>query len=220
LCAPFEISGDASFMEAIFEELVGEVGGVCAPLAIDRLLLDPCLQVRLDLCKIDENMFRLSHLWSGIAVFLELAFGIDEFGCIDEIAAAVALVTPGIMILASTPRTCATDEPISEELLTLWTILLLNYLFKGVFGCSQCHEDFLGDFGLNWSRSSSKELSITVEPLINLLMDGMIFLANLCWSQVLLYGFGLSGCAVLVSATNENRVVVHQPTKPGVDVRR
>ena len=96
--------------------------------------------------------------------------------------------------------------------------MLLNHLFIGITRCLKRPEDVLGDPCLCWRSRSPEELGVAVEPFVNLLVDGMVLIAYLLRSQLLFYGLGLGGCAVLVGAADEDGVVAHEPAKSGMDV--
>ena len=68
--------------------------------------------------------------------------------------------------------------------------------------------------------SFPKVVELNVEPLVDLTVDGMVLGADLLGSKPLLQGFCLSGCSILVCATNIKDVVVAKPAVPEVDRKK
>ena len=79
-------------------------------------------------------------------------------------------------------------------------------------------EDVLRDLSLLRRRRPPKFVEVTVEPLVDLGMEGVEMVADLLGCLVHLARFGLGGGAVLVSAANVDGVVAHQSGESGVDI--
>ena len=84
----------------------------------------------------------------------------------------------------------------------------------------QVIKDVLGDLSLCWSSCSSKIIEVTVEPLVDLLVNGMVVITNLSWCLVVSTSLCLSGCTVLVSAAHVDTVVANQTGKSSIDISR
>ena len=84
----------------------------------------------------------------------------------------------------------------------------------------ECQEDVLSDFGLCLSACTAEKLRVTLEPLIDFLMDLVILVTDLLWSHALLAGLDLRGSPILVGTAHEHRVIATQPTEAGKDICR
>ena len=79
-------------------------------------------------------------------------------------------------------------------------------------------EDILGNFCLLRCSCTPKFIKVTVKPLINLGVQGMVVIANLLASLPRLARFGLSSCSILVSTADEESVVTGKSCISGVDI--
>ena len=61
-------------------------------------------------------------------------------------------------------------------------------------------------------------IEITVKPFIDLLMDGVIVIADFFWGLSLFEGFGLSCSTVLVSTTDIQSVMANLSAIPSEDI--
>lgn len=77
----------------------------------------------------------------------------------------------------------------------------------------------LTNVGLLWCCRPSKVIERDVEPLVDLLVNDMILVADLLWRQALLPGFCFGGSAVLVCSAHVQCVVSTKTAEPSVDVR-
>ena len=84
----------------------------------------------------------------------------------------------------------------------------------------QVIKDVLGDLSLCWSSCSSKVIEVTVEPLVDFPVDGMVVVTNLSWSLVVCTSLCLSCSTILVSATHVDTVVANQTGKSSIDISR
>jgi len=71
-------------------------------------------------------------------------------------------------------------------------------------------EDILSDNCLLGSGCSSEEVEVNVEPLVDVSVDGEVFVADLLAGDFLLEGFGFSGCAVLVCTAYVYSIMANQ----------
>ena len=117
-------------------------------------------------------------------------------------------------------RAGATNESIGQEALAVLALQLLNLFLIRVTLLSKSQENVLSDFSLGLSRCSTEELRVTIKPLVNLLVDVVVLIANLLGRHAFLDGLDLGGSAVLVGTTHKHRVIPAQATEPGVDISR
>ena len=75
-------------------------------------------------------------------------------------------------------------------------------------------ENCLADFCLFRSGRPPKLVKLYVEPLVDLVMDNMVLVADLLGRALLLQGLGLGGRPVLVGAAYVDGVVPPQPAVP------
>lgn len=75
-------------------------------------------------------------------------------------------------------------------------------------------ENFMADFCLLRRGRPPKLVKLYVKPLVNLIMDIMILVADLLGRALLLHGLGLGGRPVLVGAAYVDHVVPTQPAVP------
>lgn len=81
-------------------------------------------------------------------------------------------------------------------------------------------EDILRDLGLLRSGRASELVEVTVEPLVDLLVEGVVVVTDLLGGLALLAGFGLRGGSVLVGTTNIDDVVSSEAGEASVDISR
>lgn len=100
------------------------------------------------------------------------------------------------------------------------TVLLLNCVLISVTCLFQVVEDILRDLGLLRSGRASELVEVTVEPLVDLLVEGVVVVTDLLGGLALLAGFGLRGGSVLVGTTNIDDVVSSEAGEASVDISR
>jgi hypothetical protein len=76
----------------------------------------------------------------------------------------------------------------------------------------------LGDCGVGLAAGPSEVVEGDVEPLVDALMDCVVFIADCPRSASLFQRFHLGGSAVFVSAANEEHVVPHHAAEASVYV--
>ena len=213
LSAPLQIPGDTSTMETFIQQLSSELGGILRPVSFDTDLLDPLSEIGRDLGQVDEDV--LGGLRLGLVV-AKSASWVDQLNGIDQFAAAIALITTGVIV--ATVRASASYESIVKEAVAAEALELGYLLLVSVALLLEVDEDVLSDLGMLFGAGSAKQLGVALEPLVNLLVDLVVLVADLLWCHALLDGFDLSGCSVLVCAADEDGVVASLPTEPGIDV--
>ena len=67
---------------------------------------------------------------------------------------------------------------------------------------------------LFWSRCSTEVIEIQLKPFVNFRMQIIIFIANLSRCAFLFQSFGFRRCAILISTTEVQSIVVSQSTEP------
>ena len=115
-------------------------------------------------------------------------------------------------------RALAPDISVSEEPLALVTVELVNHLVEGVTIGVEVLEDFLSDLGVDGRGCPSEVVKVDVEPLINLLVDNVVLVADLLRGLAFLLGFGLGRGSVLIGTTDVHAVVVGEAAVPCVGV--
>lgn len=94
------------------------------------------------------------------------------------------------------------DKPVGQETVAGRAILLVDHLFVSVASRFVAAENVLSDFCLPLSSSSSEVIEVTVEPLIDSLVDLMIVIADLFGSFALFKGLCLCSSSILISSTD------------------
>jgi len=211
--SPLEVTRDASALETTLQEVVSEGDSIGRPVGLD--LLDPLLELRLDLGQIDEDVGRGADFGSRFAL---VADGLDELDGVDKLTTAVALISLGIMVMAHGALTA--NEAISQEAFTLEAILLVNHLLEGVSVLVKGIEDVLSNLGLLGSGSSSELVEVTVEPLVDISVDGVVVIANLLRGLAFLHRLSLSGGSIFISSANVHGVMASKSRESGIHVGR
>jgi len=134
------------------------------------------------------------------------------------VTATVALVTLGIWIIALGVWALAANKSIGQKSLTGTAVLLLHDLFVGVSCFLERKEDFLSNLCLLLCRSPSEKISIAVEPLVDLLVDGVVLVANTLWGQAFLNCLCLGGGAILICSADIHGVVPTESAVSGIHI--
>lgn len=79
-------------------------------------------------------------------------------------------------------------------------------------------EDALGDLSVHRCRSSAEVVEVTIKPVINFFVDGVVMIANFFGSLALLLGFSFGGCPVFVSAAEIDTVVICKAAVPSINI--
>ena len=134
--------------------------------------------------------------------------------------ASVALVSLRVFVPALV--TLTPNQPVGKESVTLWAVLLVDDLLRCLSFLAQGVEDIVSDIGVFLGRGGgpSKFVEVAIEPLVNFGVDGVVIIADLLWSLVLLACFGFCGGSVLVCTTNIDGVVACESGESGIHVSR
>lgn len=137
---------------------------------------------------------------------------VDQFGRIDQFATAITLVTLSVTVVAH--GTFSAHKPISQKALTLLAVLLIDNFLEGFVLCYYVLKDCLGDLCLLRGAGATESIEVTIEPIVDLLVDLVIVVTDLLTGFTLLHSFGLSGGSILVSTTHVYRVVAGETCIP------
>ena len=132
---------------------------------------------------------------------VELAPRLDEIERVKQMATLVALVSSCVLVAAQ--RALALDETIGQKGLVLLTVRLNGGALLEEAVLVELGEDILGDFRLLVRRCPAKDVESDVEPLVDLGVQLVVFVAELFWGALLLYRLGLGRGSVLVGAADE-----------------
>ena len=177
-------------------------------------MLYPLLKLRLDLRQVNEDVLGLSYLWCCLALGTEW---LNQLNSVDKLAASIALISLSIWVVAQGALTL--DKSVSKECLAFRAIVLLDHLLEGLALAVQVVENVLGYLSLLWGRGSTKVVEITVKPLVDCSMDGVILITDLLWCHIVLSCLGLGGCAVLISTANVDCIVACEAGKASIGIR-
>lgn len=64
------------------------------------------------------------------------------------------------------------------------------------------------------SGRSAKKVETDLKPLVDLVMDLVVFITDFLWRYSFLYGLCLRRCSIFVRATDVQRIVIPQTTEP------
>ena len=134
--------------------------------------------------------------------------------------ASVALVSLRVFVPALVALT--PNQPVGKEGVTLWAVLLVDDLLRCLSFLAQGVEDIVSDIGVFLGRGGgpSKFVEVAIEPLVNFGVDGVVIIADLLWSLVLLACFGFCGGSILVCTANIDGVVACESSESGIHVSR
>lgn len=141
---------------------------------------------------------------------------IYQFCCVDELTAAVTLVTFSVTVVAH--RAFTFDKAICEEALTLNAVLLINNLLESFTLLDKSFEDILRNFSLLGSAGTTEAIEVTVKPIVDLFVDRVVVVTNLLTCFTLLHSFGLRGGTILICAADVDRVMAGKARIPGENV--
>lgn len=162
-------------------------------------------------------MFAGAHNWRSIA---SSAFWINELDSIDELAAAIALITLGIIEATALVMACTSHHSISKWGLASLTVLLSKLIFKGVTLSTEVIKNILGNLCLLRRSGTAKLVKIAVEPLVDFGVKSVVMITDLLTRLTFLSGLGLSGCTILVGTADVNSVVASKTAVSGIHIGR
>lgn len=144
-------------------------------------MMGPFLNFRLKLIKQEVDVLcRFPDRSSTV----EFAARIDEVEGVKEMAAFVALITSGIIVVAA--RALSLDISISQKGAVFLTERLLGSLLSEETIVPETFEDGLGDLGVLWCRRAAKDIEAYFKPLIHLAVNLVVLCAELLRSDLLL----------------------------------
>ena len=118
----------------------------------------------MDLSQVDENVITGLDNRSCVAC---CAFGVDEFNCIDQLTATIALISFGVSEATTFKRAATTDHSIGKWRVATLAVLLFDVVLISVTLRLEVVKDILSDFSLFGCRGSSKIVEVAIEPLVN-----------------------------------------------------
>ena len=144
----------------------------------------------------------IRFLFNGILLSADCALRLYKLGTFHQTTTAITLIASCSII--ATSRTSALNKSISKKYLALLAVQLNNSLFCDILMLLKLEKDFLCYFSVFLRAGISKYVKINVKPLVNLLMNLLILLTYLFWSQFLFQGLDLSCRSVVISSTDIN----------------
>ena len=79
-------------------------------------------------------------------------------------------------------------------------------------------KNILSDLGLPFCGSASEFVEVAIKPVVNLLVNNMIVVADFLRSLFFFKSLHLSGCSVLIGTANVQCVVAHKAAVASEDV--
>lgn len=210
---PLEISRDAAGLQALCQPRLRDGHAVLRPSVLLVRVLEPLLNLGLQLLEADKDVRRVSGHGGGA---VDLATRVDELKGIQQAAALVALVAPGVVVVALGTRPL--DEAVRQEGVVLLAVGLLRRPLLEVVALVQLEEDVLHNLRLLLRRRAAKVVEPDLEPVVNLLVLDVELVAQLLRRLARLQRLGLRRRAVLVRAADVERRPVAQLAEARVDV--
>lgn len=199
--APLQVACDAALVQVLCPR-ARDVERVGAPARLGAGLLDVLGQRLGELREVDEQM--LGGLDDG-ALAAELALGVLQVDRVDDVLARVALVAACARRAAVGTR--ALDETVGEEAVAVLAEELLDGVGADVAVVVELPEDLLRDLGLLLGRGATEAVERDVEPLVNLLVQLVVLLADFLGSGLLGDSLLLGRRSVLVSSADVQCIV-------------
>ena len=215
LGAPLEVSGDASAFESLFEPGLSDLASVQLPLSLLRDSVEEGGELGLEGAQLEEQVGAHLLLRRGVAQGAQRRHQLSR---VQKLAAFVALVALRIRVRAEgahSSHVAIREEHVAGVAPDLHHALLLQHVLL-----VESQEDILGDLGLARGTGASEVVEVDVEPLVNLLMQNIVLVANLLTCQSLLPSLYLGRCSVLISPTYIKTVMSLLSAKSTVHVRR
>ena len=171
----------------------------------------------MNLRQVNENVLVGLDNRSGTA---SSALGINKLYCIDHFATAIALVTLSVWETTAFVMAATSYHAVGKRSIAGLTELLTNNIFVCVTSIFQVIENVVGDFSLLRGSCAAKLVKITVEPLVNLGVEGVVVFTDLLGSLACFASFGLCCSTVLIRSTDVNSIVTSKADKACVDICR
>ena len=134
-----------------------------------------------------------------------LTMGIHEFGRVNELSTSIALIS--FSSSSSTMMAYSINKSISQEGVASKTELLISYLFHSSLFTVNIVENILSDFSVLFRRCASKEVEVTIKPIVNAFMNSVVVVTNLFAGLLFFLSLLLSSSAILICTTNVDNVV-------------
>lgn len=136
-----------------------------------------------------------------------LTMGIHEFGRVNELSTSIALISFCSSSSTTSIMACSINKSISQEGVTSKTELLISNLFHSSLFTVNIVENILSDFSVLFGRCASKEVEVTIKPIVNAFMNSVVVVTNLFAGLLFFLSLLLSSSAILISTTNVDNVV-------------
>ncbi|RUS85186.1 hypothetical protein EGW08_007090, partial [Elysia chlorotica] len=202
--APLEVSADAARLQPVSDPRAGDHPGVVGPGARIKHPVEVSLEEWLQLrdvgheTKISITNFTIDHRRR----LTNLALRIHKIHSIEEFTTAIALVSPGVVKTAQ--RTRSLHKPVRQE---------SAQSNKGLSGSQKERNNKTTIIQLTTGQVRSfiiLVVKVNVEPAVNLGVQFVEFITNFLGRDSFLHCLCLCGCAILVSATNVQYIVISQ----------
>ena len=95
---------------------------------------------------------------------------------------------------------------------------MLNGLFYKMSVRVEPREDILSNLCLFLGCGTAKVIKRNAEPLVDLIVDFAVFVADFEWCHTFFCGLGFGGSAVLVRPTNKQRIDAAETTIARINV--
>lgn len=228
---PLEISCDTTGLQAVVDPRTGNGNAVGAPAVLN--LVKPGSDLLVELVQSDVKVLGLAPL-GGRAV--KLAAGVDEpagtlalvfagsvlvgLHGVEEVAASVTLVTTGAEVVADAAFTL--NVAIGQE------GVVLGDGAEGLGGFALLDEavlpelgkDLLGDAGVLVGGGAAELVEADAEPVVDILMEGVVLGAKSRGVYALGKGLGLGGSAILVGTADVEGGQATGAAETGEDIGR
>lgn len=129
---------------------------------------------------------------------IDLAPWVFEFERVQELAAKVTLIAIGFSIAAE--RTLSLNKSIRQERIMLLTVKLSCHVLLQITVLIKLKEDFLSNLCLQLSGGATESIETDIEPLVDISVDGVIFIAELLWGALFNESSCLRSGAIFISA--------------------
>lgn len=228
---PLEISRDTTGLQAVVDPRAGNGNAVGAPAVLNPV--EPGSDLLVELVQSDVKVLGLAPL-GGRAV--ELAAGVDEpagtlalvfagsilvgLHGVEEVAASVALVTAGAEVVADAAFTL--NVAIGQEGIVLGDGAegLGGFAFLDEAILPELGEDLLGNAGVLVGGGAAELVEADAEPVVDILMKGVVLCAKSRGVYALGKGLGLGGGAILVGTANVEGGQATGAAETGEDIGR
>lgn len=141
---------------------------------------------------------------------------VDQVSRDNEFAAPIALVASRVVVVAH--WALALHKSVRQKARAFNAVLLVHNLFKCLPLFIDVVENVLCNLGLLRGTRPAPLVEVTVEPVVDLLVNNSVVVTNLLRGFAFLHRFGLGGSAILVGTAHVNAVMPRETCVPCVDV--